>query len=105
MTSMSGWRKPLFALLLTTAVGHAAEPAATPLPAPVTPASTVAQTSGLISATTPTDAQRLARDEAELAELKREKAYEQVRTKWWEYGCMGCLGATTILVILLGLFL
>jgi len=93
-------------LLVALAAGaRGGESAPSPLPNLITPTATIAQTSGPVSATTISDAERLANAEAEVARLKREQSLEQIRTKWWEYGCVGCLGAAAILLIIMGLFI
>jgi len=57
------------------------------------------------SATLIADADRLAKAEAELAALKHEREIAAARPQWWEYTCMGCVSAVTILMIVIAMVL
>jgi hypothetical protein len=71
-----------------------------------TPASaTVSIDAAAPSATLTADAERLAKAEAELAALKHEREIAAARPQWWEYTCMGCVSAVTILMIVIAMVL
>lgn len=94
-------RLALIAGLLAAAPGaRAAESIVPALAFPAQASSTLAPSDGAVSATTVTDADRLARAEAEIAALKHARLVERAKPKWWEFGCMGCLSITTALLIL-----